>query len=146
MCPSLLATAEALGQFGGYGELPRELGRAAFVAALGVTGFIERVQFRLRFLESRTWWASNGRDVLNAVAFGLLFGASLLIGFSGPLSLVIAGTLLVLVNTVQSALGTRRGATRLSIALAFVLGLPVAIAPLAVDDAFRRMLVFLFRL
>ncbi|HYX89913.1 MAG TPA: hypothetical protein VE782_00005, partial [Myxococcaceae bacterium] len=44
-------------------------GRGALLAALCATGVLERVQFGLRFLEARTWWASNGRDVLNGAAF-----------------------------------------------------------------------------
>lgn len=137
--------AEELGRFGQVSEATQSLGRVTFVAVLGMAGFLERVQFRLRFLEARTWWASNGRDVLNAVVFGLLFGAGMLIGFSGPMCLVIAATILVLVNTLQSSLGEKKGATTLSIAVTFLLGLPVVISPAWVDGAFKSMLSVLFR-
>lgn len=135
---------ESLGTFGEFGAATHWLGRLAFVLALGLTGYLERTQFRLRFLESRTWWASNGRDVLNAVAFAALFSTALLIGFSGPIALLLAGTVVVLMNMLQSALGLRRGATLTSILFSLGLGMPVVIAPRWVDGAVRRSFELLF--
>lgn len=144
----MLAVAAAAELLGGYSEPDETLtlvGRAGFFASLVAVGVLERVQFRLRFLEAKTWWASNGRDILNAVAFVLLAGALGLIGFGGPLAIVIAATVLVLMIALQSAFSVRRHATALSIALAVILGTPVVIAPRAVDGFFKALLMWLFR-
>jgi hypothetical protein len=119
-------------------------GRGAFLVALCLTGVLERVQFGLRFLEGRTWWASNGRDVLNGVAFAALIGSAWWIGFSPPVALVNGATVLVLVNALQSALGLRRGATWMSVGLAVALGLPALVAPAAMDWAIQATLELLF--
>lgn len=139
-----LSPSEAISAFGEFDPTSQGLGRVAFVVALCAAGVLERAQFRLRFLEKRTWWASNGRDVLNALAFGALWGACVLIGYPGPLCIVISACVLVLVNALQSGLGLRRGATRISVLLALGLGLPVAIAPRAVDGVVRTALTTLF--
>lgn len=140
-----IEASEALGRFGEYGAASQGIGRVAFVAALVATGVIERWQFKLRAQEAKTWWASNSRDVLNAAAFGVLWGAAALIGFSGPLCLLLAASLLVLLNTIQSALGEGKGGTRVSVALALVMGLPIALAPLTVDRLIHQAAGFLFR-
>ncbi len=120
------------------------LGRVLFFAVLVLVGVVERLQFRLRFMEKRTWWASNGRDVLNLVAFGLMLGALALVGFGGPLALVIASCVIVPVNALQHRLGTRPGGAWISAAVALVLGSPVVAAPHWVDGALRDALVWLF--
>ena len=135
---------ELLGGYGAPDPSLQWVGIAVFVAALCATGVLERIQFRLRFLEARTWWASNGRDVLNASAFGLMGVALGILGFGGPLGMVIAAVIVLLVNTVQTTLGTRKGATALSVLTALILGTPVLVAPSAVDAALRDTLLFLF--
>jgi hypothetical protein len=119
-------------------------GQGALLAALCLTGVLERVQFGLRFLEGRTWWASNGRDVLNGVAFAALVGSAWWIGFSLPVALVNGATVLVSVNALQSALGQRRGATWMSVGLAIALGLPALVAPGAMNRAIQATLELLF--
>ena len=119
-------------------------GQVAFLGALCLTGVLERVQFSLRFLEGRTWWASNGRDFLNGAAFTALTVAAWWIGFSPPVALIDAATVLVLVNALQSALGQRRGATWMSVALAVALGSPTVVAPRAMDRAIQVTLDVLF--
>lgn len=135
-----------LSSFGEFGATSHWVGRLSFVVALCATGILEHAQFRLRFLEAKTWWASNGRDLLNAAAFAALWAACGLIGFSGPMGLVIAATVLVLINVLQSAVGLRRGAVVISVMAALALGLPVAIAPRAVDGLLRSLLATLFGL
>ena len=145
---ALLAATASEELLGGYKEPETPLhvaGRVAFVLMVIAVGWLERIQFRLRFLETRTWWASNGRDVLNAVAFLLLAGALGLIGFGGPLALVVASTVLILMIALQSALGSREHGTVLSVVAALVLGAPVFVVPRAVDQAFRALLLWLFR-
>jgi hypothetical protein len=133
-----------LGGYGAPDESLRWVGVVVFLAALGATGVLERIQFRLRFLEARTWWASNGRDVLNALAFALMAVALGFIGFGGPIGLVIAASIVLLVNTVQTTLGVRRGATFLSVLTALCLGAPVLLAPAWVDGVVAGMLLWLF--
>jgi hypothetical protein len=120
------------------------VGLVAFTAALCAIGIVERIQFRLRFLEARTWWASNGRDVLNTVAFLTLLGSLALLGFTGPLLVLIASVIVLLMNTVQASLGTRPGATFMSVAAALILGAPVLVAPAWVDHGMKALLEFLF--
>ena len=136
--------AAALGEFRAQDPSLHWAGRAAFFVALCLTGILERVQFRLRFLETRTWWASNGRDVLNLAALAMLFGSAWLMGFSAPLALALAASIVVLVNALQSGLGARSGATRTSVAIAVLLGSPALILPSAVDRAARAALAVLF--
>ena len=119
-------------------------GRGALLAALCATGVLERVQFGLRFLEARTWWASNGRDVLNGAAFAALAASGWLIGFSPPIAIVIGATVLVLVNALQATFRTRKGATWMSMAFSVALGSPALVAPAAVDRAIRALLRMLF--
>jgi hypothetical protein len=132
---------------GGYGPPAPQLqlvGRLLFLGVLVLVGVVERLQFRLRFLEGRTWWASNGRDVLNGAAFAAMLGALGLVGFGGPLALLVAAGVLVPVNALQASLGTRPGGAWVSAAVALALGSPVVAAPDAVDRALRTALVWLF--
>jgi hypothetical protein len=119
-------------------------GRIAFLGALCLTGVLERFQFGLRFLEGRTWWASNGRDILNGVAFAALTASAWWIGFEPAVAMVNGATVLVLVNALQAALGQRRGATWMSVALAVALGSPTLVAPGAMDRAIQATLELLF--
>jgi len=135
---------EAVGSFRTLDPSVQWAGRGAFLAALCATGVLERVQFGLRFLEARTWWASNGRDVLNASGFAALTGSAWLIGFSLPIALVLGATVLILVNALQSALRRRKGATWTSVALAVALGFPALVAPAQVDRVIRAALRILF--
>ena len=87
--------AEALGAWIGDGGIWTAL---AFLVSVGVAGLLERVQFRLRANEGRAWWASNGRDVLNAVALGAVSAGLWVYGFRGPLVVCVAGTLVLLMS------------------------------------------------
>jgi hypothetical protein len=133
--------------FGGYRALPwseRAWGDALFLAALGLTGLLERLQIRLRSTERSVWWASNGRDLINLSALGLMALGLAGAGFSGPLALAIAATLLLWVTAVQVALGERRGAGPLALLAAWALGAPVLGAPEAIHAAYRGALQWLF--
>lgn len=135
-------------ELGGYHELApsaRGVGVALFLFALFFTALLERLQFRLRDQEGSRWWASSGRDLLNALALlAMTFGLRA-IGFAGPISLAIAATLFLALSVVQSSLArSPRLAAGLSIALSLFLGLPVLLAPRAVQGFFLGTIELLF--
>ena len=115
----------------------------AFLASVGVAGLLERVQYRLRADEGRAWWASNGRDVLNAVALGAVSSGLWVYGFRGPLVVCVAGTLVLLLSMVQMRLESRPGSTGWSVGVALALGAPVLVAPGAVAHFFQRVVLAL---
>lgn len=134
-------------ELGGYRELTpqaRALGTAVYLAALVLTAFLERFQFRLRATEGQTWWASNGRDVINAIALGLMMFGLYTIGFNGPIALCIAATVVVLLTAAQMTFEKLHRGGSLTLALALVLGTPVALTPRRTNELFRSTLEFLF--
>jgi hypothetical protein len=132
--------AEALGAWVGDG---RPWTALTFLTSVGVAGLLERVQFRLRADEGRAWWASNGRDVLNAVALGAVSSGLWVYGFRGPLVVCVAGTLVLLLSMAQMRLESRPGSTWWSVGVALALGVPVLVAPGAVAGFFQRVVVAL---
>jgi hypothetical protein len=132
--------AEALGAWTGHGETWTAL---AFLASAGVAGLLERVQYRLRADEGRAWWASNGRDVLNAVALGSLSSGLWVYGFRGPLVVCVAGTLVLVLSMAQMQLQSRPRSTLWSVVVALALAMPVLVAPGMVARLFERLVVVL---
>jgi len=114
-----------------------------FLASVGLAGLLERVQYRLRADEARAWWASNGRDVLNAVALGAVSTGLWVHGFRGPLVVCVAGTLVLVLSIVQMRLESRPRSTLWSVVVALALGMPVLLAPGAVARGFERILLAL---
>jgi hypothetical protein len=131
---------QALGGWTGEGGA---WGALTFLASVGMAGLLERVQYRLRADESRAWWASNGRDVLNAVALGTVSAGLWVYGFRGPLVLCVAGTLVLLLSIVQMRLESRPWSTLWSVVVALALGIPVLVAPGRVARVFERLLIAL---
>ena len=131
---------EALGAWTGEGGT---LTAVAFLASVGVAGLLERVQYRLRADEGRAWWASNGRDVVNAVALGAVSSGVWIHGFRGPLVVCVAGTLVLLLSMAQMRLESRPGSTWWSVGVALALGAPILIAPGAVARVFQRVVLAL---
>ncbi len=133
---------------GGYQELPdsaRLLGAAVFVIALAVVALLERLQLQLKAAEASRWWASNGRDVVNAAAVALMTLGLLAIGFTGPISLAISATLVIAISLVQSSLANYpRWSAAVTFLVSLAVGLPVLVAPKAVHALFRRTLELLF--
>jgi hypothetical protein len=132
--------AEALGAWRGNGGPWTAL---TFLASVGVAGLLERVQYRLRADEGRAWWASNGRDVLNAVALGSVSSGVWIYGFRGPLVVCVAGTLVLLLSMAQMRLESRQHSTWWSVGVALALGLPILVAPAAVARFFERVVLAL---
>jgi hypothetical protein len=134
-------------ELGGYRELApaaRGLGSLVFVGMLALTALLERLQFQLRATETSVWWASNGRDVVNAFALGAMSLGLRVIGFTGPISLAIAATVVVLLSALQASLEKHRWSGVLSVLAAFVLGAPVIVLPEAVHRLFVATILFLF--
>ena len=131
---------DALGAWTGHGGTWTAV---TFLASVGVAGLLERVQYRLRADEGRAWWASNGRDVLNAVALGAVSSGLWVYGFRGPLVVCVAGTLVLLLSMVQMRLESRPGSTGWSVGVALALGAPVLVAPGAVARFFQRVVLAL---
>ena len=131
---------EALGAWTGGGGTWTAL---TFLASVGVAGLLECVQYRLRADEGRAWWASNGRDVLNAVALGAVSSGLWVYGFRGPLVVCVAGTLVLLLSMAQMRLESRPGSTWWSVGVALALGAPVLVAPGAVARLFQRVVLLL---
>lgn len=77
---------------------PRE-GAAEAVAvaaqAAAVVGFllVLELDVRLRREEHRTWWAGNGRDLLNLLGLLAIGGSLLLRGLHPPAALLVGGAL-----------------------------------------------------
>lgn len=134
-------------ELGGYRELApmqRAVGSAVFVALLGLTGVLERFQFTLRDTEATTWWASNGRDVVNLFALAAMAIGLKVIGFAGPISLCIAATIVLLLSALQSALAEHPHVWLWCLGAALALGAPVLIAPRFVHAVFRGSIEWLF--
>jgi hypothetical protein len=132
---------------GGYRELApstRWLGNLVFLGVLVITAFLERLQFQLRTVEGSSWWASNGRDVVNAFALASMALGLHFVGFTGPVALSIAAAGIILMTALQTALGERAHWAAYSLTTAFALGLPVLLVPRWVDQVFRGLLTFLF--
>jgi len=133
---------------GGYHELEqapaRLLGAAVFVGMLCLTAVLERLQFRLRATEGSRWWASNGRDVVNAFALAAMSVGLRVIGFTGPIALSIAATLVLILSAIQTSLERHAWAGVLNVAVALALGAPVMVAPRAVHGLFRAAVEHLF--
>jgi hypothetical protein len=134
-------------ELGGYRELAppaRVIGDVVFVGMLFLTVLLERLQFQLRVTEPSKWWASNGRDVVNAFALASMAFGLKVIGFTGPMAFLIASTMVLFVSALQSSLSNRQLSTVLSMVAALALGLPVILAPTAVHAFFRKTLEVLF--
>ncbi|HET9553386.1 MAG TPA: hypothetical protein VFP50_10490 [Anaeromyxobacteraceae bacterium] len=119
----------------------------ALVAAVAGAVQLEELGDRLRREEHRAWWASNGRDVVNAAALLVISGALMLRGFPGPAALV-AGGLLTLALTgvcvVEGKLPARAHPRLLALAAALLLALPLLAWPSGVAAGLGRLAAALF--
>jgi hypothetical protein len=131
---------EALGAWNGESGTWTAL---TFLASVALAGLLERAQHRLRADEGRAWWASNGRDVLNAVSLGAVSSGLWIYGFRGPLVVCVAGTLVLLLSICQMRLESRPGSTWWSVGVAVALGSPVLVAPGKVASFFQRVVLAL---
>jgi hypothetical protein len=130
----------ALGDWTGGGNALRGV---VYLALVGVAGLLERIQYRLKADEGRAWWASNGRDVLSAVALAAVSAGLWLYGFRGPLVVCVAGTLVLLLAVSQMRLEARPRSTLWSVAMALVLGAPILVWPGTVARVLTQALIVL---
>ncbi len=136
---------EELGTYRALSPPMSYLAALVFVGVLCVAALLERLQFQPRATEGSTWWASNGRDVVNLFAFAAISLGLRVVGFAGPIALAISATMLVALIALQSSLDKYpRLSAGLSVALALTLGGPILLAPRWVHETFRRTIEALF--
>lgn len=143
----MVTPTAAMEALGGYRELEpvaRALGSLVFVGMLALTAVLERLQFQLRYTEASTWWASNGRDVVNLFALAAMALGLRVIGFTGPIAVCIAATIVLVLSALQSAVEKHAHAWRWSLGFALLLGAPVLLAPSLVHATFRAAVEWLF--
>src|SRR5207245_2232853 len=112
---------------------------------LMLTALLERLQLQLKATEGSKWWASNGRDVVNGFAFAAMVLGLRIIGFTGPIALAIAATMVIAISVAQSSLARFPQASQaVSMAAAVAVGVPVILVPHLVHGFFRQAIEFLF--
>jgi hypothetical protein len=119
----------------------------ALVAAVAGAVRLEELGDRLRREEHRAWWASNGRDVINAAALLALGGALVLMGFPGPAALVTGGLLTLALTGIcvlEGKLPARAHPRLAALAMALLLALPLALWPAEIAGALGAMAQALF--
>jgi len=128
-------------------ETERLAATLALLAAVASSVRLEELGDRLRREEHRAWWASNGRDVINAAALAVIAAALVLLGFPGPAALVLGGLLtmaLTGVTVLEGKLPERSHPQLLALALGLALALPILVWPGAVAAGLGRLAEALF--
>jgi hypothetical protein len=119
----------------------------ALVAAVASSVRLEELGDRLRREEQRAWWASNGRDVINASAMLVIGAALMLLGFPGPAALVASGLLtlaLTGINVIEGRLPERLRPRLVAIGLGLLLALPLLAFPEAISGGLGELAERLF--
>jgi hypothetical protein len=119
----------------------------ALLAAVAASVRLEELGDRLRREEHRAWWASNGRDVINALALLAIAGALVLGGFPGPAALVLGGVLTLTLSgvcVVESRLPERVHPRLVALGLGFLLALPLLAFPAEVAAGLGALAAALF--
>ena len=124
---------------------PAFVGNLAFAAALLLLVYFLHLGHVLKLHERDTWWASNGRDAVNALAVVTLMGAITLQGFAPPLALLFAATLTLALTVLQDAAAPRlRHPALVVLAAAVAAGALLLSAPAAMADGATRLLAWAF--
>jgi len=139
-----VADLTALGEFQPPSAAGRAAGALGYVLTLVVAAGLERLQFTMRATESAHWWASNGRDAINAGALLAMAAGLKAMGFSLPVAFCLAAALMLGLSLVQTSLERHRHAGMLSVVVALALGSPVLLFPAPIQDGCRRILEALF--
>lgn len=139
-----MADLPGLGEFQAPSPAWQAAGAVGYVLTLVVAAVLERLQFKLRATESAHWWASNGRDAINAGALLAMGGGLKAMGFSLPVAFLLAAVLMLGLSLVQTALERHRHAGMLSVGTALLFGSPVLLFPSIIQDGCRRLLETLF--
>lgn len=96
----------------------------SYLVLLLFFAFLQRLQLELRGNESETWWASNGRDVVNAIGVAILAWGLRGVGYPLPQALALGGAMVVLSTAVIPALGPWRERSGAILSVSLVLGVP----------------------
>lgn len=119
----------------------------ALLAAVASAVRLEELGDRLRREEHRAWWASNGRDVINALALLAISGSLVLMGFPGPAALVTGGVLVMALTgvcVIEGRLPARVHPRLVALALGFLLALPLLLYPAEVAAGLGALAARLF--
>ncbi len=121
---------------------PAVLGDLAYVAALALFLYLQKMALRLRAEEAETWWASNGRDVVNGLAVITVSCSIWLQGVAPWLALFFGATLTLALSAIHSMLQRLRAQEpwKSVLVAAAVLGAPLVLAPRPVAEAAARLL------
>jgi len=112
---------------------------AVVLSALFASILLQEIALWLRKQERSAWWASNGRDVANALALAFLLLAIRWLGASWDVALLLGATItLVLTALARALVGWMRRPWLLVAAVGLALILPVAIWP---ETTFEQALV-----
>ena len=126
-------------------ELPLPVGALILLAALVLFVGCQRLAFRLRDEERRAWWASNGRDVVNALAAVALSFSVWLLGIAPPLALLLGCTLTLALSVIANFLHERMARPwRLMLAVAVVFGAPFVVAPASIASGVADLVASIF--
>lgn len=124
---------------------PAFVGDLAFATALLLLVYFLHLSHALKLHERDTWWASNGRDAVNALAVVLLMGAITLQGFAPPLALLFAATLTLALTVLHDAAAPRlEHPARLVLVVAVAVGALLLIAPAKLAQGTDRLLAWAF--
>lgn len=113
--------------------------------ALCLSIALQELALLLRGQERSAWWASNGRDVANALAMALLLGAIRWKGAPWHLALLLGATLTILLTALARALYQRLPHPWVVVGVAgLLLVLPIVVAEEAVFRGAAELLEWLF--
>jgi hypothetical protein len=120
---------------------PAPLGDLAYVAALALFIYLQRLSLLLRAEEEQTWWASNGRDVVNGAAVVTLSAAIWLQGVAPWLAIFFGGTLILTLTVLHAFLQRRHPQPwKPLVVAAALLGAPLVLAPQPVAEKTASLL------
>ena len=126
----------------------RLVAAAALLAAVASSVRLEELGDRLRREEHRAWWASNGRDVINALALLAIAGSLVLQGFPGPAALVLGGVLVMALTgvcVIEGRLPERAHPRQVALALGLLLAIPLLVFPAEVAAGLGALAERLFQ-
>lgn len=126
-------------------EVPLPMGALILLAALVLFVGCQRLAFRLRDEEGRAWWASNGRDVVNALAAVALSFSVWLLGIAPPIAILLGCTLTLALSVIANFLHERMARPwRLMLAIAVVFATPFVVAPSAIASGVGDLIEAVF--
>jgi len=124
----------------------RALGAALYLAAVAAFVVFQEIGLLLRREERRAWWASTGRDLLNAAGLAGIGGALVQFGFPFATALAAAGTLTLVLFGTSIWLETRPWRHRrwLALCAGAVVALPLVLFPEPILAALGAVVARLF--